>query len=315
MRKKTIWPQGRLPSNAPNGRASWILTLVIGSFLCGLIVICLTASQLSAEETPTTWEFFAFDNGVGRGALNPAEQAEILADLGYQGIGYTGVDNIPAMLQALQARRLKMYSTYIQVNLDAGEAPYDRGLPQAIQQLKGQGTALWIHLHGAQSPSTALDERAVEVIRQIAEMAEAAGLRVVLYPHTGFYVATTTDAVRVVKKVDRRNVGASLNLCHFLKQNDERVLEQRLQEVMPHLFLVSINGCDSGDTRKMEWDRLIQTLDRGSFDVGHVLRLLKQGGYKGPIGLQCYAIKGDMRENLKRSMKAWIQLNKGLPKG
>ena len=252
---------------------------------------------------------------MGRGALNPAEQAEILSDLGYQGIGYTGVDNIPAMLQALQARRLKMYSTYIQVNLNSGEAPYDRGLPQAIQQLKGQGTALWIHLHGIQSPSTALDERAVEVIRQIAEMAEAADLRVVLYPHTGFYVATTTDAVRLVKKVDRRNVGASLNLCHFLKQNDEQVLEQRLQEVMPLLFLVSINGCDSGDTQKMGWDRLIQTLDRGSFDVRHLLRLLKQGGYKGPIGLQCYAIKGDMRENLKRSMKAWIQLNKELRKG
>ena len=315
MKQKAMRPQQRLRTRERYASSAWMLTPVVGSLFCGLVVLCWATVPLSAADPPTAWEFFAFDNGVGRGALEPTQQAEILADLGYQGIGYTGTKNIPAVLEALQSRRLKMYSTYIQVNLNPGEAPYDRDLPRAIQQLQGHGTALWIHLHGEQSPSTAQDERAVEVIRQIAEMAEAAGLRVVLYPHTGFYVATTTDAVRLVRKVDRRNVGASLNLCHFLKQNDEQVLEQRLQEVMPLLFLVSINGCDSGDTQKMGWDRLIQTLDRGSFDVRHLLRLLKQGGYKGPIGLQCYAIKGDMRENLKRSMKAWIQLNKELRKG
>ena len=59
----------------------------------------------------------------------------------------------------------------------------------------------------------------------------------------------------------------------------------------------------------MDWDRLIQTLDRGSFDVGRVLRTLKQLDYTGPIGLQCYAIPGDSRENLTRSMSAWRKLN------
>ncbi len=40
---------------------------------------------------------------------------------------------------------------------------------------------------------------------------------------------------------------------------------------MPYLFVVSINGADGGATNDMLWDRLIQTLDRGSFDVGRVL--------------------------------------------
>ena len=55
----------------------------------------------------------------------------------------------------------------------------------------------------------------------------------------------------------------------------------------------------------MGWDRLIQTLDRGSFDVGKFLETLKKSGYSGPVGLQCYAVKGDVRENLRRSMSAW----------
>ncbi|MBM4093704.1 MAG: TIM barrel protein, partial [Planctomycetes bacterium] len=212
----------------------------------------LAADQRAAAAERSVWPFFAFDNAVGRDqGLKPEEQAEILSQLGYQGIGHTGVKNIPELCQAMEARGLKMFSTYIQVNLGGSEVPYDPGLPQAIEQLKGRGTALWIHLHGASSPSDALDDRAVDVVREIAAMAESSGLPVVLYPHVGFYVATNQDALRVVKKVDRKNVGTSFNLCHFLKQQDEAELKGVIEESMPHLMLVSINGADSGATREM----------------------------------------------------------------
>ncbi len=57
-----------------------------------------------------------------------------------------------------------------------------------------------------------------------------------------------------------------------------------------------------------QWNRLIQTLDRGSYDVGIVLRILRQLGYEGPIGLQGYGLGGDRRDNLVRSIKAWKKL-------
>ncbi len=53
------------------------------------------------------------------------------------------------------------------------------------------------------------------------------------------------------------------------------------------------------------WDRLIQTLDRGQFDVYNFLKKLRKRGCTGPVGLQCYNIKGDVRQNLERSMGAW----------
>ena len=77
---------------------------------------------------------------------------------------------------------------------------------------------------------------------------------------------------------------------------------------MPHLFLVSINGADPGSTSESSWNHLIQTLDRGSFDISRVLKKLQQLKYTGPIGLQCFAIPGDPSENLERSMKAWRKL-------
>ena len=36
-----------------------------------------------------------------------------------------------------------------------------------------------------------------------------------------------------------------------------------------------------------------------------VLARAAKMGYTGPIGLQCYGIPGDVRDNLAESMKAW----------
>ena len=262
--------------------------------------------------TGQSFEFFAFDNGVGRGQLKAAQQAEILADLKFAGIGYTGTQDIPAMLAALDKKGLKFYSTYVPLNLKAGEAPYDPGLLAAIQQLKGRNAVLWLHVHGGPASSSDMDDRAVEVLRELSTLAAPSKVRIALYPHTGFYVATVEDAVRLAKKVDRPNVGASFNLCHFLKLDSEKNIRRMLEEAKPFLFLVSVNGTDGGNTQAMGWDRLIQPLGEGDFDVRSVLKVLKDIGYTGPVGLQCYGIRSKPRQHLSQSIEAWHSLSKDL---
>ena len=119
------------------------------------------------------------------------------------------------------------------------------------------------------------------------------------------YVETLADSVRVAKKVNRRNVGGSFNLCHWLKVEGDIDYRPVLQASLPYLFLVSTCGAETGDTKTMGWDKLIQPLDRGSFDNYAFLKTLKEIGYAGPIGLQGYRIQGDPRENLAASMRAW----------
>jgi sugar phosphate isomerase/epimerase len=242
--------------------------------------------------------FFAFDNGTGRGVLSPADQAEMLHELGYAGIGYTGTKGIPEMLAALDKHDLKMFSIYVGAVIGPEGPTYDSGIPAAIEQLKGRGTIIWLTVRGRADNG---EEQAVQVVREIGDLAAKANLRVALYPHVGFYVARVEDAVRIVERVDRPNVGASFNLCHWLQVGDEPNMKQRVEQSLPHLFLVSINGAD----HEGGWDRLIQTLDRGEFDVYAFVKTLDQLGYKGPIGLQCYSVKGDRRENLRRSVGAW----------
>lgn len=275
------------------------------------IIVCLFPRILpAAEAVPKKLvldnPFFAMDTGTKDAKhQTPQSQAEMVKELGYAGIGPGGLEGVPEMLKAVDANGLKLFALYVGANID-DQPPYDSRLKQVIETLKGRETIIWLYVQSKQlKPSDqAGDERAVRAIREIADMAQQSGLRVALYPHTWFWLERVEDAVRIAKKVDRKNVGVTFNLCHWLKVGDKKNMELRLKQAMPRLFLVTINGAD----HEGDWNRLIQTLDRGEFDVYRFLTTLKRLGYTGPIGLQHYGIAGDAHENLRRSMDAWRKL-------
>jgi sugar phosphate isomerase/epimerase len=69
------------------------------------------------------------------------------------------------------------------------------------------------------------------------------------------------------------------------------------------LFCVTISGAQVGAAA---WTNgLIQPLDKGDFDNRALLATLDEIGYRGPVGLMCFGVPGDARENLMRSMKVW----------
>ena len=241
---------------------------------------------------------YVFDNGVGRGVLTLDEQAELTKRTGYAGIFYSGTKDIPQLLAAHKARGLKVLGIYTGMNLSDPTPAYDPGLPEAIRQLRGTGALITFTVNGKAADG---DDKSVKVIREVADLAAQSGLKVALYPHYGFHVATIEDALRMREKVGRPNLGIVFNLCHWLRSGDEANLATRLKQAAPHTLLVSINGAD----HQGDWDRLIQPLDRGEFDVKAFLKQFAAAGYRGPIGLQCYNVNGDREENLVRSMKAW----------
>jgi len=120
------------------------------------------------------------------------------------------------------------------------------------------------------------------------------------------------DAIRLAKKVARKNFGVGFNLCHCLYVGDEKLIPDLLTQAKPYLFTVTINGADAGTGAGAGWDRLIQPLDHGTYDVAGLLRKLKELRYAGPIGLQGYGLPGDRRDNLARSMAAWKKMVDGL---
>lgn len=258
-----------------------------------LLILALCALSLNVfAENP----FFAFDNGVGRGLWTIEYQAKTLATLGYDGISYQDDSTLDARLAAFDARGLKIFNLYVPCHVDQ-EPAYEPALLRTIARLKGTGVDLWLTVQGKADN----DAKAVQVIRELADRAAESDIRIALYPHTGFYIATVEDALPVLSQVERENVGVTFNLCHELKAGNGPRLEAILEKSAPHLFYVSINGAD----HEGNWDRLIQPLGEGDFDVFGVLKKLKLLDYKGPIGLQCYNVQGENRANLEKSMAAW----------
>ena len=276
-------------------------------------LLCLAfAAPVLAGEAPAKGlknPFFALVNCAQcEKYATPDAHARVLKELGYAGIAPSGTNGIPEMLRAVETHGIELTALYVGANLDPGKPKYDPKLPEVIRALKGRETFIWLYiLRGKYPPSSSDgDAEAVAIVRRIAAMCEESGIRVALYPHSGFYVQRVEDAVRVAGKVDRKNVGVTFNLCHWLKVDEPASMKRLMELALPHLFLVTINGADhDGES----WDRLIQPLDSGSFDVCGFLKTLGQLGYDGPIGLQCYGVPGDKYENLKRSIDAWRKLS------
>ena len=274
--------------------------------LGGLLFLCLGLGPAEALDNP----FFAMDTGTANG-FTPAKIA-MLADVGYTGTDFSAlgffersVDQLPEVLAAVDTHGLALYGVYLDVFIDAEACPPD--VRKAIDTLRGRGeTVIWAALRSKdhEPGSTTGDTAAVATVRGVADLAAAAGLRVALYPHTDFYAERVADNVRLAERVDRNNVGVTWNLCHWLKVEGGRDFEKTADLVLPHLVRVTINGADT-PAPGMAWDRLIQPLDSGSYDVYAFVKKLRERGYAGPIGLQGYGIGGDHREILGRSLAAW----------
>jgi len=259
-----------------------------------LLAILCGSCLLSAADLP----LYAFDNGAGRGVLPLEEQVQLAKRTGYAGIFYSGTRDIPQLLAAHQKHELKVLGIYTGMIVGDAKPSYDPGLPEAIRQLQGTGALITFTINGKAANG---DDIALPILREVCDLAARAGLRVALYPHHGFHVARIEDALRLIGKAERPNLGLVFNLCHWLKSGDEADMSMRIKQALPHTMMVSINGAD----HEGNWDRLIQTLDRGAFDTRGFVAAFRELGYRGPFGLQCYNVPGDREENLKRSMTAW----------
>lgn len=198
------------------------------------------------------------------------------------------------------------------VDLD-NEPAYPADAKDTIRKREGPDAVLWVLVKG--SRDTRQDGQAVAVIRDLAAVAAENGVRTAIYPHAGNYLATAREALRVVKHVDQPNVGLVLALFHELAADQEDDLPQIIEEVAPHLFVVTISGTDrKARGQPAEFARMIRPLGQGDFDVYGVLERLEAVGFTGPVGLLCHGLKGDPEVHLRESMSTWKSIPRGSPR-
>ena len=216
--------------------------------------------------------------------------------------------------KSVENEGLQMPVIYTPLNFEA-----DRKTEKpSIDEIKGviktaaKGTVVYFHLHSTSYKNDAEkgDQVVSAILRDLSVFAAGYGVKLAVYPHITLYCETLEHSVKLAKMVDRKNYGAVLNLCHLLKVEGSKGIEDKIKMFTPWLVAVNICGADEGDTRQMGWERLIQPLGQGSFDTYQLVKTLLNSGYKGPIGLQCYNLKGDAAETLTKSLQTWTEYKK-----
>lgn len=261
-----------------------------------MLVALMAVVSLHAER-----DFFAFDNGL-TSIKSVDEQAKLLKELGYAGICTRPKNCSDQLLTAFDKHGVKICASYVVLAADAKEVP--ASVENHLKKLKGRDTIVWLSLNNKK----ATVDSAVKITRKVCDKAAENGLNVVFYPHVGCLTERISTCMEIMKKAERKNLGLGFTLCHFLAQNDHKQIEPMIKKMGSDLKLVLINGADELEKPKSDWSKLIQTLGKGSLDVGRVTRTLDEIGYKGSVCLQCYKVPGSARDNLKASMAAWREM-------
>lgn len=266
---------------------------------------CFSAEKGRELKNPV----FVFNNAFfknGKAVMPYDQQASLLKELGFDGIEHRETDGIFELKDALDRQGLKIYADYLKIDIDQAD-PYLPEWKEVIPKLRGTDLILWVHIHSSKYKPSDLNADAliVPILQELADLAKPYGLRLAIYHHVDFLAEKAEDSYRLAVKANRDNVGSVLNLCHFLKTDSEENLEKVIDLTLPKLFAVSVSGADGGDTQQMNWDRLIRPLGQGSFDVYRFVERLADKGYTGPVGIQCFSLKGSPEVYLKQSSEAW----------
>ncbi|SKB82701.1 sugar phosphate isomerase/epimerase family protein [Dyadobacter psychrophilus] len=290
------------------------------SFL--VIIFCLQIGLCLGQGIGN--EFFTLHNIIRGDSIYDTfdKQVALIKQAGFDGVEINQTESFEGMKAALDKHQFKGSYFYVKLNL---EEPYmDPRLPEYIKALKGSGTIIAPFIVSESKRYKSSDGQAdtliVRLVRQLADLAAASRLEVAIYPHYGFYVEKTAHALALVKQIDRKNAGLTFNLCHWLATttaDDRKSLHVDLKAMKPYLKMITISGANAVITdKKNVWDDYILPLGQGTFDTyGLVKYIVKDLGFKGPIGVQCYNIKGNKPLLISSTMEVWKRYKANLTGG
>ena len=249
-----------------------------------------------------TNQFFVLHNIIrGDSTYNTFDkQVAFIQKVGFDGVEINQLESFEGMKAALDKHQFHGAYFYVKINLD--ESNIGQRLPEYIKKLKGTNTIIAPYIisdSNKYGPSTHdADTLVVRLLTEVGRRAQASGLQVAIYPHLNFYVERTDHALSLVQKINLKNVGLTFNLCHWLATTnsaERNTLKPHLKKLSPYLKMITINGANAVLTNKQnQWDDYILPLGDGSFDTYALLRyVIKDLKFKGPVGIQCYNIKGD----------------------
>lgn len=292
------------------------LNSVIIATLCFVMGACVSNTNKELDNIlycqNTMW---SFDNKPE----TSIQKARLMQKIGFDGLEGFGYKDFFEQKKELNKVGLHMPVNYVELPIRKDGSLEVDDIKEIEEMIKASQRETIVYFHIKEKyigeNKSSGDRLIVSVLRQLSDFAEPFGVKLSVYPHINYYCETLAHSVKLAQMVNRVNYGATMNLCHLLKVEGADGLEAKVKLSASWLFAVNISGADDGDTMKFGWDKLIQPLGQGSFDVYSVVKLLKNNGYEGPFGIQCYNLKGDVVEVLSETLVTWNSYKDRYAKG
>ena len=228
----------------------------------------------------------------------PMERAKMLSELGFTKFAYDyRPEHVPTFEEEIQA--LKKYNVELTAWWFPGSLNDEAKITLSLFEKHKVTPQLWVMGGGDVNMSKADEDRFIESevnrLRPIAEAGHRIGCSLALYNHGGWF-GVPENMVRLVKAIDRPNVGIVYNLHHAHDQIDR--LPEVLTLLKPHLLALNVNGMETnGD----QIGKKILVIGEGKRDA-QVFRQISECGYAGPIGILNHT-QEDAKNRLDKNLK------------
>jgi len=288
--------------------------LVPAPTLALLLVLLSFPSAGAQEPEPATGEnreFGVIDNSDDMRTIPVKQVASLMKELGYKSVAVsTEEPQFNERMNAFREASLRIGGVSLKWTTDGQSDNFNIPMDLVLSKVRDTGAIVMFGI-AVKDGATVTDARIVEQLRARAEEVQKAGVTLGIYPHLGFRVSRFEHATRVAEAVDHPALGVCFVLSHYMKQSDQKDLPARLRAAKARIVAAVINGSATGNTKAMGWDRLIQHIDQGEFDLPALLDLLcGELKFKGPVFVQCVNIPAPTRRTLEVTHTKWQDLKR-----
>ena len=261
--------------------------------------------SLFEKENLLAWCIVPFDAE----SRTPQERAEMLVDLGITHFAYDYRDeHIPIFkeeIESLKDHHISLDAVWLWVDPN-WEEPLNRAGREIFDILRETGTKteIWLGLPDNAFEGLPDEESlsiAVMVVGEILHEAEELGCGIALYNHGGWF-GEPDNLVRIIDIIGSEKVRIVYNFHHAHHQLDQ--FGKNLELMLPYLSTININGM------RVEGPKII-TLGEGNREL-EMLRIIRDSGYSGPIGVIGHTEAEDIKVVLERNLKGLEELKKQL---
>ncbi len=278
-----------------------------------LILLAILSSCQHIKQAKTTdmfdkenliaWCIVPFD-AMGR---SPEERAGMLNELGISQLAYDYRDEHLASfveeISVLAAHGIELRAVWFWVQGDSNGL-LDRSNEFILESLKKTNTRteLWVSFPESYYDGNTDGEnlqKAIHSIREILQRAEEIGCTLALYNHGGWF-GDIENQIRIIEAIGSDKIRIVYNFHH----GHHRIghFREDFARMMPYLSAVNINGMRKRGPK-------IITLGQGNRELS-MLKVIKESGYMGPLGILGHTEGEDIRVVLERNLEGLKQLKK-----